>query len=50
MLGVSKQRVRQLAAHPGFPEPLARLAMGPVWRTEDVIAWAKGRGREVKEN
>ena len=25
--------------HPGFPEPAARLASGPVWRWADVEAW-----------
>jgi len=47
MLGVSRQRVSQLTAHPSFPKPYETLAMGSVWRTEDVIAWAKERGREI---
>lgn len=33
---VSRQRAAQLAAHPGFPKPVQRLAMGPVWRESDV--------------
>lgn len=45
MLGISRQRVQQLAAEPGFPEPAAVLAMGKVWREGDVIAWAKASGR-----
>ena len=45
LLGISRQRVQQLAAQPGFPEPVAVLAMGKVWREDDVIAWAKARGR-----
>lgn len=36
LAGVSRQRAGQLAAHPDFPEPVARLAMGPVWREADV--------------
>ncbi len=42
-LGVTRQRVLQLAKQPGFPEPLAVLSMGKVWRASDVRAWAQGR-------
>ena len=45
MLGVSKQRVQQLVNHPRFPAPYESLAMGKVWRTADVIAWARETGR-----
>jgi prophage regulatory protein len=45
MLGVSRQRVQQLISRPDFPKPDAVLAMGKVWRTEDVQAWAKAHGR-----
>ncbi|MEV4758942.1 DNA-binding protein [Micromonospora sp. NPDC049559] len=38
-LGVSRQRVQQLIQRPDFPEPYDRLAMGSVWRIEDVEAW-----------
>ena len=32
--------------HPGFPAPVVTLAVGPVWRWEDVEAWlAKPRLR-----
>jgi len=37
LAGVSRTRAGQLAAHPDFPAPVARLAMGPVWRETDVI-------------
>jgi len=37
LAGVSRQRAGQLAAHPDFPEPVQRLAMGPVWREADVV-------------
>ena len=33
---VSRSRAGQLAAHPDFPEPVQRLAMGPVWLEADV--------------
>jgi prophage regulatory protein len=49
MLGVSRQRVTQLTGLPTFPAPVVVLAMGKVWRTSEVIAWAEARGREIKE-
>jgi len=39
ILGVSKQRVTQLRQTAGFPSPVAILAAGPVWRTQDVADW-----------
>ena len=47
LLGVSRQRVYQLTQQPGFPEPAAILAVGRVWNTDDVLAWAKRVGRTV---
>lgn len=44
-LGVTRQRITQLSKTKGFPEPLERLTMGPVWAWEDVEAWAKETGR-----
>lgn len=38
-LGVSRQRVQQLIARPDWPKPFDTLAMGKVWRTEDIEAW-----------
>lgn len=45
LLGVSRQRAHQLAATYGFPAPLARLAVGPIWAREDVERWARETGR-----
>ena len=45
MLGVSKQRVTQLAKADDFPAPVAVLAAGPVWETADVDRWARAKGR-----
>lgn len=45
LLGVSRQRAGQLAATFGFPAPLARLAVGPIWRREDIEQWARDAGR-----
>lgn len=39
-LGVTKQRADQLSrSHDDFPEPIAILAQGRVWRSEDVETW-----------
>ena len=45
LLGVSRQRVTQLAKVDGFPKPTIRLASGPVWESADVERWAKESGR-----
>jgi predicted DNA-binding transcriptional regulator AlpA len=50
MLGVSRQRVQQLAARSDFPQPVAELAQGKVWVLADIEAWigvyrvGQGRG------
>lgn len=43
--GVTKQAVWGWSdsKSAGFPEPLARLAAGPVWRWADVEAWLEAR-------
>lgn len=38
-LGVSRQRVYQLVRRDDFPEPYDEVAMGKVWRIEDIEAW-----------
>jgi predicted DNA-binding transcriptional regulator AlpA len=43
MLGVSRQRVYQLAARPDFPKPIAHLAQGKVWSVDDIEAWMESR-------
>lgn len=40
-LGVSRQRVEQLMKRPDWPEPYDMLAMGQVWRIEDIEAWIR---------
>lgn len=45
MLGVSTQRVSQLSRSAAFPEPVAKLAAGWIWKLEDVQAWARETGR-----
>lgn len=45
MLDLSRQRVDQLTRIEGFPEPVAELAIGRIWRRVDVEAWARATGR-----
>jgi hypothetical protein len=40
ILGVSRQRATVLADRPDFPAPVAHLAVGRVWLTEDVQRFA----------
>lgn len=49
LLGVTRQRVQQLAKTPGFPVPAATLSMGSVWHTADIRAWAAATGRTVPQ-
>lgn len=44
-LGVSRQRLQQLAARDDFPEPLGVLGRANVWRSSDVAEWAATQGR-----
>jgi predicted DNA-binding transcriptional regulator AlpA len=46
--GVSRERLRQLAARPGFPEPLGQLGRATVWRDADVAEWARQSGRDYR--
>jgi hypothetical protein len=39
LAGVSRTRAGQITAHPEFPAPVQRLAMGPVWLEADVKAF-----------
>lgn len=38
-LGVSRQRVQQLTARADWPAFYDELAMGKVWRKQDIEAW-----------
>ncbi|MGC5017645.1 hypothetical protein [Micromonospora sp. DT47] len=39
--GVSRQRASVIANQRNFPEPIAVLAMGKVWRKSDVEKWIR---------
>jgi hypothetical protein len=49
LLGVSRQRISELAGQTAFPAPLAKLAAGPVWTTAAVKrftdTWKRRPGR-----
>ena len=47
-LGVSRQRLQQLAARDDFPEPLGVLGRANVWRSSDVAGWAASQGRRYE--
>jgi predicted DNA-binding transcriptional regulator AlpA len=40
LIGVSRQRVYQMAKRPDFPEAYAEMAQGKVWRADEIEAWA----------
>jgi predicted DNA-binding transcriptional regulator AlpA len=46
ILGVTRQRINQLMhEHEDFPKPFAELAIGRVWKREDIETWAKSLNR-----
>lgn len=47
LLGVSRQRVAQLAKTARFPSPVARLAMGPVYTRRSIIRFCRITGRPL---
>lgn len=51
--GVTRQRAAQIVKHPDFPEPVDRLAMGPVWVESEVVKFIETPrvpGRKRKED
>jgi prophage regulatory protein len=48
MLNVVRQYVDRLSRDdPSFPEPVATLASGRIWKRADIVRWAKTTGREI---
>ncbi len=41
IIGVTKRTATKYTRRADFPEPLDRLASGPVWRCADVEKWAR---------
>lgn len=46
-LGISRERLRQLAERDDFPTALGRAGVAVLWRWADVEAWARKSGRTV---
>lgn len=47
-MGVSRERLRQLARRDDFPKPLGVLGRATVWRDSQVEAWAAEHDREYR--
>ena len=47
--GISKQRVYVITSHRNFPDPVADLVQGKVWRRSDVVAWIREHRPELAE-
>ncbi|WFE22352.1 AlpA family phage regulatory protein [Solwaraspora sp. WMMD937] len=41
MLSVSRTRAYQVTNSKSFPDPVAVLSVGRIWRTDDVEQWIK---------
>ena len=49
LLGVSRQRVGQLARHREFPTRVGQLGRSLVWRRRDIARWARDTCRRLDE-
>jgi predicted DNA-binding transcriptional regulator AlpA len=49
-LGVTRQRVAVLVDRDDFPEPIAQLSVGRIWRASDVREWAARRSKRIQED
>ena len=47
LLGVKRARVYQITNTDDFPQPAAVLAMGSIWRLDDIKEWAQRKGRTL---
>jgi predicted DNA-binding transcriptional regulator AlpA len=47
-LGITRQRVHQLASRGRFPRPLVAFGTVTVWRWGDISDWASMQGRRVQ--
>ena len=45
--GISRQRAHVIASSKGFPDPIAELTMGKVWRKDDVLKWIRENRPEL---
>jgi prophage regulatory protein len=50
MLGVVRQYVDRLSREdPAFPEPVATLASGRIWKRVEIVKWAKVTRRKLAQ-
>lgn len=49
LLGWDRKRVAGALSRRTFPKPIAELASGPVWRREDLVAFAYSKGIQLPE-
>nr|MDT0660563.1 AlpA family phage regulatory protein [Micromonospora sp. DSM 115978] len=49
MLGVSRTRAYQITNSKSFPDPVAVLSVGRIWRTEDVEGWIRKHRPDLQD-
>ncbi len=49
MLGVSRTRAYQITNSKSFPDPVAVLSVGRIWRADDVERWIKAHRRDLQD-
>ena len=50
MLGVSRTRAYQITNSKTFPDPVAVLSVGRIWRAEDVERWIKTHRPDLQDS
>jgi len=48
-LGISEERVRQLALKSDFPRPAGRVGQAVAWYKTDIVDWARRKGRTLAD-
>lgn len=49
MLGVSRTRAYQITNSKTFPDPVAVLSVGRIWRAEDVERWIREHRPDIQD-
>src|SRR5258708_1562783 len=50
LLGVTKQTLSNWRSRgSSFPPPIAELRSGPVWKRDDIAAWGKSVGKQIRD-
>ena len=47
-LGISRERARQLALRPSFPEPVAKRGKELLWERQQILNWARENNRAIE--